>query len=354
MRARLLATVGLGCAILASCSGDPRATVESSAGALKGGTTDPTATSVVGVINTHPTFASTCTGSLLAPNLVLVSRSCVSALKGGGAASCAASFFDPPDGSLDVTTGTDIAADASATIHVSEIIVAPDDHVCGNDLALLILASSVPASTATPLIPRLDVPPTKDEVYTAIGYGAVDGAGHDSGVRRALTARKVLCVTGCDAFAVTEGKEIAGDEGPCTGDNGSPAIDASGMVFAISSRGSGDCSSGLYTRLDAFSALLKSTALSAATKGGYAAPGWATAPSDAGTDAVTDTAAIDSAIADAADTTPFDGDDGGFGAPPAAAPESSGCGCAVVAPRSTSFGALLGLAFALLLVRRRR
>ena len=264
MNARALATAGL---LLVSCGGEPRPSFESSASALKGGTTSTTATNVVGVVNTHPTFAQMCTGTLLTPNLVLVARSCVSALTGGGATTCDASFFDPPAGTLDVTTSTEIAADAGTAIHVSEIVVPPDNHVCGGDLALLILAKNADASI-TPLVPRLDVAPTKGEKYTAFGYGGLDATGADAGVRRVLADRTVACVEACDAVGVFSPREILGDGGPCNGDNGGPAIDAAGKLFAIASRGAGDCTAAIYTRLDAWAAWLNSTALDAATKGG--------------------------------------------------------------------------------------
>jgi MYXO-CTERM domain-containing protein len=359
MNARLLAvSVSL---FAASCGTGAVDELGRSTAGLKGGVVDTTATSVVGVVNTKPTFSSICTGSLIAPNLVLVARSCVSDLAGGGGTTCATSLFTAPGGSLDVYFDATITQDAGAHVHVDKTIVPSDDHVCGNDLALLVLSSNIPSSVATPIVPRLDVAPTKGETYTAVGYGAIDETGAETGVRRHLTSLAVACVTGCPEVTA-EGKEIVGAAGPCNGDNGSPAIDTAGKVFAISSRGPGACAAGLYTRLDAAAAFLKAGALEAATKGGYTAPAWATSPGDAGTDATTSDASPDAPMSDApvSDTAGTDaatdaaatGD--AMGVPAPAAEESSGCGCATVGTTASSPYAIAGLLLAALVRRRKR
>ncbi|MEO7096484.1 MAG: trypsin-like serine protease, partial [Polyangiales bacterium] len=330
---------------------------------LFGGTVDTTVTGVVGVTNTGASFPTFCSGTLLAPNLVMVPRSCVSQLVGGGGTSCATSIYEAPTGSMDVYADTTIAIDAGARLHGDKVLVPPDDHVCGNDIALIILSGSFPATVATPLVPRLEVPPTKGETYTALGYGGVDPAGAEAGTRRHLAALAVACVDSCDSIGATAGKEIGGAAGTCPGDQGGPAVDATGKVFALFSRGSGGCVAGLYTRVDAFAPFLKGGALEAATKGGYPPPAWATSATDAGADATGDAiVATDSSAADTGGTdsevdalTPADA----AAALAASAEESSGCGCLVAGSTTSASpfaiaGVLAGVLSGLLARRRMR
>ena len=82
-----------------------------------------------------------------------------------------------------------------------------------------------------PVVPRVDVPITTGETYTAVGYGHV-GDGTGSGTRRMLGGREVLCGTNtCPIQQGIESAEFAGTDGTCQGDSGGAALDSQGRVI---------------------------------------------------------------------------------------------------------------------------
>src|SRR5262245_10693512 len=68
--------------LLANCASteDPAPRTSRTSAAVKGGSPDSTSTAVVAVVLSRPTNAGVgfCTGTLIAPNLVLTARHCVS------------------------------------------------------------------------------------------------------------------------------------------------------------------------------------------------------------------------------------------------------------------------------------
>jgi hypothetical protein len=154
----------------------------------------------------------------------------------------------------------------------------PDtSEVCGADIALVETSEQVPASVAEPLEPRLDAFVSRGEVYTAIGYGGVRDDGTGSGVRRSRRDLRVLCA-GSDCGTAVATEEFLGQVGTCEGDSGGPAIDETGRVIGVLSRGGDDCTQPIYGSTTAWARLLVLAARSAAESGGYTAPDWATAP----------------------------------------------------------------------------
>src|SRR6185312_15878236 len=151
---------------------------------------------------------------------------------------CGQTTFSAPDnpGNFYVSTKeilnlSNIAANDFYT--VQEVLVPPTSgasQLCGYDQAIYILTSNVPASEAVPLIPRVDVPVTPGEAYTAIGFGITSDSASDNGTRRKLTGLKVEC--GGTECSATYGSQIntqhewGGDRGTCEGDSGGPALDA--------------------------------------------------------------------------------------------------------------------------------
>ena len=244
---------------------------------IVGGERDTVSHGVVGILTT----TSLCSGSLLAPNLVLTARHCV-ADPGGEQISCDTSMFGPkqdPSG-FTVTTDNDLTANGvTPTYGVLEIRTPDSARVCGNDVAVMILSENIPASDATPLIPRVDDRPMEAESFDAVGYGIQnpsDDLGTTAGVRMRANDNAIYCVgaSACQGTGATNSEWVA--EAPiCSGDSGGPALDSQGRVIGVASRSDIDCVAGLYEAVDSWRDLIVTAAVDAAEDGGYEPPEWA-------------------------------------------------------------------------------
>ncbi len=278
--------------LLAACAPAERGelTLARSNQAIRGGTDDSNTTNVVGIIAQLPDGTGLCSGSLIAPNLVLTAHHCVAQLPNEavdcnvarfGATIAPSAFYVTPDATI---------SDRSNFYRVREVHVPqPGSGVCGNDIALLVLAESM--QEATPLIPRLDAFPRAGERFTAIGYGHT-GAGQGSGQRRIIRGREILCAgPGCQGVEGVTTAELVGDDGTCQGDSGGPALDDQNRVLGALSRGGDGCIYPVYSAVAGWADWLQAQALDAARTGGYAPPAWSDPPElDADFDGLNDDA----------------------------------------------------------------
>ncbi|MEO7032999.1 MAG: trypsin-like serine protease [Polyangiaceae bacterium] len=225
-----------------------------------------------------------CSGSLLAPNLVLTARHCIADIGDGSSESvdCKTSQFgavrDPR--SLYVSTEATPQTTKGTLYGVSQILQAPGStNVCGFDLALLILTKNVSASSATPIDPALGTTTTATEDFSAVGFGLQDPndtKGKTAGTRMRFDGSQVYCVGGsCPSAAGTAADEFVGASPVCSGDSGGPALNAAGQVFGVTSRGDAECTYALYSNVASWAEFIRSTAKTAASMGGYTAPAWA-------------------------------------------------------------------------------
>ena len=282
----LLACVGplLGCSAGADA---PDAPVRAASSRIQGGYEDTTDLATVGLQDTFG--GSICTGSLIGPNIVLTAHHCVAELINdinGGIDCEKTTFAAPPAAKYFRVSADPNIINPSSLIRATEVILMEDNHVCGFDGAILILASPLNIGDVPYAVPRVDEAVVPGEVYSAIGYGATkdDAAGTGAGLRRRRDGLVVNCVgAACPATRRVHANEFEGDKGICEGDSGGPSVDAYGRVIGVTSRGSLGCTAPIYGHVASWSQWIKDTALHAAEVGGYDAPRWATGfPTDPG------------------------------------------------------------------------
>jgi hypothetical protein len=300
VRFSALGALSAALASFAFLPGCERATAEelaSVSGSIIGGQPDATHKGVVSLLKQvqQNGYYPACTGTLIAPNLVLTAHHCVAALSSGDAESveCGKTVFQAPDAARTILISVEQNAwtQDQQPYRVSEVwLPEGNSDVCGRDVALLLLSGSgIPANVAPTIAPRLETPLQKNEAFIAVGYGLQDPkdeTGETSGQRMVSTDARVYCEgDSCGSPMVTDSEFIA--ESPvCSGDSGGPALDKDGLVSGVTSRGDADCTIGIYSDVAAWKDFIIEKALLAAKSGGYSPPAWTGADPvvDPGTD----------------------------------------------------------------------
>lgn len=264
--------------VASGCSQSPRPASEdtpvaATQQAIQGGTDDGTAHPfAVGICagNKNQCQQGFCSGTLILPNLVVTARHCVDDTT--KIIDCAANpTFGERHSTMWITTHNKMLQNPNTGWHqVKSVVVPTDDHVCGHDIALLVLNDLVPEAEAKPAIPGVQYSMGERSRYlrrfTAVGFGNTSPQGFSAGTRRIREAIPVVCIPGDDIAPCPTGiddNEFVGGDGTCEGDSGSSAFEdktflkGAPVSFGVLSRGgqSDDgltCKGSLYTRLDKY------------------------------------------------------------------------------------------------------
>lgn len=259
----------------ASCGSDELPDrLETVSNPISGGTVDRGHEGVVAVAVQYGQSVALCTGTLIAPNLLLTARHCIAPTPDETVVCGESTFGETYDAvsvffALDTTLGPE-----TEWFGVREVLVpeTPSD-LCGADIALLISQHVVPEDQARPVVPCIDVPAQRLEPYAAVGYGVTSDAGNGAGTRRTRDGLRITCSGGGCGPSVTAA-EFGGEVGICQGDSGGPALGQNGRVMGVASRGGAGCTTPVYSAVSAWSDFIRQGALTASLAGGYAPASW--------------------------------------------------------------------------------
>ncbi|MFO0678860.1 MAG: trypsin-like serine protease [Polyangiaceae bacterium] len=234
--ARLAASATVVGAMLAGCSAaeSPDLAASSSenvAPIIRGATSsaDQDAVVLLSITNGNGQVVAGCTATLIAPNLVITARHCVSATDDNGNVT-----RDYAAGQLYVTTGVNAGASnpPAVTARGTQVFRDTATSINGNDVSLILLDQKIPGAKIAPI--RLDAPAVAGEMVTAIGWGYTE-SGQSPDQRRQRPNVPVQSV-GLTQGAGSAATELVIGEAACSGDSGGPILSAKGAVLGIASR----------------------------------------------------------------------------------------------------------------------
>jgi hypothetical protein len=216
----------------------------------------------VEVDNGGTTTFELCSGSLVAPNVVLTARHCVSVQpmasvtcdQNGISASPPDFGADEPLGIIHIFTGPSPSLLGTPAANAVAVFHPAGTTLCNLDLALIVLDK--PITGVEPMRVRLAGPPTMGESMRTVGYGEND-QNAPIGTRFRKDDVSVLAVGSTLSASMTPlgSNEFEMGESMCNGDSGGPALDeTTGAIVGVVSRGGActDAAGHIYTSLAGF------------------------------------------------------------------------------------------------------
>lgn len=187
-----------------------------------------------------------CSGTLIAPNLVLTARHCVSdtdSVAGCGTDGApvvgAMLHGDRPASELYVFAGkagvATAVSESAASARAKELVVPDANTICNHDVAFIVLDRDVEGAIAPIRIGKAD----PAETLTAVGWGITE-AGTLPTVRQQRSSLTFLGngpmpLPADDKYGIGDAEFMVG-ESACAGDSGSPILSAKGAVVGVASR----------------------------------------------------------------------------------------------------------------------
>lgn len=240
-------------------------------------------------IGETPSHITLCSGALVAPNLVLTARHCVSRAV-TATPSCDARgrshngdhlAEDVDPAAIAVYVGSQVRPEVDVPVARAVRTLHPTGQVlCDSDVAFLVLDRPVIGTNILSM--RLHAPVEAGDVVVPVGFGGgpLNIVGHKV-ARSKSTVLATGPIANAETGAVLGPREFEVDRATCRGDSGGPAIDVgTGEIVGVVSRG-GSCSghgNHVYTRVDAYNRLATAAFAAAEREAKFAARGLPSAP----------------------------------------------------------------------------